>query len=80
MVQRCRAGGSKNLYSHYGISMVVLREFGIDILQDSAISLLCIYQRALHPTTEALAQFVFIAVLFLVAGNWKQSKCPQTDE
>jgi hypothetical protein len=37
-------------------------------------------QLALHPTTEIAMNSMFIAVLSAVVGQWKQPRCPSTDE
>ena len=44
------AGGSENLYNHYG------NQYGIDLPQDPAIPFSACTQKTLHPTTKILAQ------------------------
>jgi hypothetical protein len=46
---------------------------GIDLPQDSAILPLGIYPKDICST-------MFIAALFVIARNWKESRCPSTKE
>jgi hypothetical protein len=62
-----------------------LRKLGIVLPQDPAIPLLGIHQKDAPPFTKILLSLVhssawFIAALFVIVRNWKQPRCPQTEE
>ena len=57
----------------------ILKKLGIKLPYDPAIPLLSIY-----PEETKIEKYpsipLFIAALFTIAGTWKQSRCPLTDE
>ena len=70
------AGGSVNLYSHFGNQYDGFsKKLGIGITQDPAITLRGIYPKDIpsdHKNT--------CSAMFIVARNWKQPRYPPTDE
>jgi hypothetical protein len=53
---------------------------GIVLSQDPAIILLGIYRKDALPSHKHTCSTVFIAALVIIARNWKQSRCPSTEE
>ena len=49
-------------------------------LQDPAIPLLGIYPKEAHSYNKDVCSTMFIAALFVIARNWKQPRCPSTEE
>ena len=68
------ADESANLYSHYG------NQCGMNLLQDPAKSLMGIHSEDSSSYYNATYSIVFIAILFIIARNWKQPRCPSTEE
>jgi hypothetical protein len=48
--------------------------------QDTAILLLGIYPKDASSYHKEKRSTMFIAALFIIARNWKQSRCPSTNE
>jgi hypothetical protein len=46
---------------------------------DAAIPLLGIYQEDTLTCNKDTCSTLFIAALFIIARNWKESRCPSTD-
>ena len=57
-----------------------LRKLGIVLPQDPAIPLLGIYPKDAPPYHKDTCSTMFIAALFIIARNWKQPRCPSTEE
>ena len=53
---------------------------GIDLPEDQAIPLLCIYLKHVPPCHKDIWSTTLIAALFIIARNWKQPRCPSTEE
>jgi hypothetical membrane protein len=57
---------------------------GIDLLQDPAIPLVGIYPKKTSSYLNGTSSTMFIAalfiILFIIARNWKQSRCPIMEE
>ena len=53
---------------------------GISLPQDPAIPLLGIYPKEAHSYNKDICSTMFIAALFVIARNWKQPRCPSTEE
>jgi hypothetical protein len=49
-------------------------------LEDPAIPLLGIYPKDAPTYNNDTCSIVFIAVLFVIARNWIQTRCPSTEE
>ena len=58
---------------------IFLKKIGIKPPYDPAIPLLGIYSEEAK-TEKDTGTPMFIAALFTIAGTWKQSSCPSTDE
>ena len=66
------AGGSANLYSHFGKSVWrLLKKMGMSLPQDPAIPLLGIYPKETHSYNKDICSAKFIVALFVIARNWK---------
>ena len=52
----------------------------ISLPQDPATPVLGIYPKEAHSYNKDICTTVFITALFLIARNWKQSRCPSTEE
>ena len=48
--------------------------------QEPAIPLLGIYPKEAHSYNKDICSTMFIAALFVIARNWKQPRCPSTEE
>jgi hypothetical protein len=48
--------------------------------EDPAIPLLGIYPEDSPTCNKNTCSTIFIAALFIVAGSWKESRCPSTEE
>jgi hypothetical protein len=48
--------------------------------EDTAIPLLCIYPEDAPTCNKDTCSTMFIASLFIIARNWKEPKCPSTEE
>jgi hypothetical protein len=57
-----------------------LRRLGIVLPQDPAIPLLGIYPKDAPLYHRDTCSTMFIVVLFIIARNWKQPRCPSTEE
>jgi hypothetical protein len=57
-----------------------LTTFGIDLPQNPAIQLLCIYLKDVPSYHNDTCSTMFIAALFIIPRNWKQARCPSTVE
>jgi hypothetical protein len=51
----------------------------IVILEDPAILLLGKYPKDTPPYHKDTCSTIFLAVLFVIVKNWKQSRCPSTE-
>ena len=72
---------SANLYSQLWKSVwQFLRKSGINLPQDSAITPLGIYPKDEQSYHKGICSIMFIAVLFVIARTWKQSRCLSTKE
>jgi hypothetical protein len=56
-----------------------LRKLELVLLQDSATPLLGIYPKDALPFHKDTCSTIFIAALFVIARNWKQSRCPSIE-
>ena len=56
-----------------------LKKLGIELPYDPAIPLLHIHIEETR-TERGTCTSVFIAALFIIAGTWKQPRCPLADE
>ena len=52
----------------------------IALLLDPAISLLAIYPDDVPTGNKDTCSTMFIAALFIIAGSWKEPRCPSTEE
>ena len=57
-----------------------LRKLGINVPQDPAIPLLGIYPKDAPSYHKDTCSIMFIAALFIIARNWKHTRCPSTKE
>jgi hypothetical protein len=48
--------------------------------EDPSIPLLGIYPKDALPYSKDTYSTMFIAVLFIIARNWKQPRCPSTEK
>ena len=53
---------------------------GKSLPQYPAIPLLGIYPNDAHSCNKDICSTMFLAALFVVARNWKQPRCPSTEE
>jgi hypothetical protein len=77
------AGGSANLYSHFGNQYGSFSEiWKSPYLKTQLYNSWAYIQRMLHYTTMAPVQYflIFIAALLIVAQNWKQPSCLSNKE
>jgi hypothetical protein len=56
------------------------RKLEIDLPEDPAISVLGICPKDAPPCYRGTCSTLFIAALFVIAGRWKQPRCPTTEE
>ena len=56
-----------------------LKKLGVKLLYGPAIPLLGIYPEETKTEKDTCIP-LFIAALFIIARNWKQPRCPLTDE
>jgi hypothetical protein len=56
------------------------RKLGIFLSYDPAIPSLGIYPNDTPPYHRDACSTMFIAALFVIARNWKQYRCPSTEE
>ena len=57
-----------------------VEELGINLHQDPAIPLLGIYPKDADPQHKDICSTMFIVALFIIAGTWKQPRCPAMEE
>jgi hypothetical protein len=57
-----------------------LRKLEIDLPEDPAIPLLGIYSKDAPSCHRGTCSNMFIEALFVIARNWKQPRCPMTEE
>ena len=57
-----------------------LRNLGMILPEDPIIPLLGIYPEGSPACNKDTCSTMFIAALFIIAGSWKESKCPSTEE
>jgi hypothetical protein len=57
-----------------------LRKLDIVLLEDTAVPLLGIYPEDVPTGKKDTCSTMFIAVLFIIARNWKEPRCPSTEE
>ena len=62
------------------ISLQFLRKLDIVLSEDPAIPLLGIYPENVPMGNKDTCYSMFIAVLFIIARNWKEPRCPSTKE
>jgi hypothetical protein len=60
--------------------LIFQRILYIDLPEDPAIPLLGIYPKDPPPCPRDTCSTMFIAALFLIVRNWKQPRCPTTEE
>jgi hypothetical protein len=61
--------------------LMLLRELNIDLLYDTAIPLLGVYQKECNSGYYKFTCVpMFIAALLTIPKRWKQPRCPATDE
>jgi hypothetical protein len=53
---------------------------GIVLPEDPAIPLLGIYPEDVSTGNKNTCSTMFIAALFIIAGSWKEPRCPSTEE
>jgi hypothetical protein len=70
------AGKSENMYNHSGNQYSYCSENGKYLPEDPAIPLL----ENLPSYHKDTYSTIFIAAFFIVARNWKQPRCPSTEE
>ena len=57
-----------------------LRKLEIDLPEDPRIALLGTYPEDAPPCHRSTCSTMFIAALFVITRNWKQPRCPMTEE
>ena len=57
-----------------------LRKLDIVLQEDPAIPLLGIYPEDVPTSKKDTCSIMFIAALFIIARNWKEPRCPSTEE
>ena len=57
-----------------------LRKLGVSLPQDPAILHLAIYPRDAQSYYKSICSTIFVAALFVIAGTWKQPRCPSIKE
>jgi hypothetical protein len=62
------------------LESIFLRLLGIVLPKDPAIPLLGIYPKDAPTCNKDTCSTMFISALFLIARNWKESRCPSTEE
>ena len=75
------AGGNVRWYSCFGTVWNFLELLNMELAYDPAIPLLGIYPKEMKTYVHRkTCTQMFIAILFMTVKNWKESKCPSTDE
>ena len=73
-------GGNANYYSHYGEQCGdPLKKLEIELPYDPAIPLLGIHTEETRIERDTCTPML-ITALFIIAGTWKQPRCPSADE
>jgi hypothetical protein len=62
------------------INLAVSENIGNILPQDPALPLLGIYPLYVTLYHKDICSTVFIATLFIIPRNWKQPRCPSTEE
>ena len=62
------------------ISLVVPQKLNIVLPEDPEIPLLGIYPEDVPTCNKDTCSTMFIAPLFIIARNWKDPRCPSTEE
>jgi len=57
-----------------------LRKLDIELPEDPTIPLLGTYQKDAPTHNKDTCSTMFIAALFIIARNWKEPRCPSTEE
>jgi hypothetical protein len=74
-------GGIARWYNHSGNQSGSSSEkLDIVLQEDPAIPLLGIYLENVPTCNKDICSTMFIAVLFIIARSWKESRCPSTEE
>ena len=73
-------GGIASWYNHLEINLAVPRKLDIVQPEDPAIPFLGIYLKDAPTCSKDTCSTMFIAVLFIIARSWKESRCPLTEE
>ena len=74
------AGGSANSLKPLWKSIWrFLRKLGTNLPEESATPLLGIHPKD-APTNKDICSTMLIVGLFIISRNWKQSRCPSTEE
>ena len=75
------AGGNANFVQPLWKSVWrLLKKMGMSLPHDPAIPLLGIYPKEAHSYNKDICSTMFIAALFVIVRNWKQPRCPSTEE
>ena len=78
MVRMWRKRNTPPLLVTLEISLAVPQKMNIVLPEDPAIPLLDIYPEDVPTGKKDTCSTMFIAVLFIIARNWKQPRCPST--
>jgi hypothetical protein len=62
------------------ISLAVPQKLDVVLPVDPAIPLLGIYPEDVPTGKKGTCSFMLIAALFIIARNWKEPRCPSTEE
>jgi hypothetical protein len=63
-----------------GTTSLEIRKLDIVLMEDPSIPLLGIYPEDAPTCNKDACSTMFIAALFIIARNWKQHRCPSTEE
>jgi hypothetical protein len=77
---RLHAGGIPNCTTALEINLLVPQNLEVILPEDSAIKLLGIYPKDAPPYDKNRCFAMFIAAVFVIVRNWKQPRCPSTEE
>jgi hypothetical protein len=59
---------------------VVSQKIGVVLPEDPAIPFLSIYPKDTPPYHKDTCSTMFIAALLVITRNWKQPRCPSTED
>jgi hypothetical protein len=66
--------------TYIGIIWHFLRKLGIDLPQNPVVPFLGICQKDISPAHKNTYSTMFLTALIIIARNWKQPRCPSTEE